>query len=99
MHSSRLHHGVHVPRLCHPLFCPSVLRPYRYTVFAPVNPLRNVTETVIDRLVPEPDTEDPVPFSVHWLFCTLPEDPAGTDGDIQPLPVSLARKKLLLPLW
>src|SRR5579864_4725612 len=40
-------------------------------------------------LLHDPVSVDPGPFTVHWLFCTVPEEPMASG--VNALPESLAR--------
>src|SRR5258705_469672 len=62
---------VQVPRVCQPLFNPPTVFAYRNIVLAPANAGLKLTDTVSDRLLPDPVADDPVPFTTHWLFCTV----------------------------
>ena len=46
------------------LFAPAVSDAYRNIVFVPMNPGAKLRFSTIVTVLPEPDTEDPVPFSV-----------------------------------
>ena len=47
-------------------------------VLDPVNDAAKVRFNTIVNVFPAPETEDPVPFRVHWLFWAVPLDPTGT---------------------
>ena len=53
--------------------------------------LRSASEyTVAHRRAPR-NKEEPVPFTVHWLFDTDPEEPGVTVGGNKSVPASLRR--------
>src|SRR5579885_1151738 len=83
---------VQLPRFCSsPLFrTPSQSCTPAQIVLAPSNAGWNVRSTVMVRVLPETLTVDGAPFSVHWLFFSVPAAP-GCSGPIHPPLLSVSR--------
>src|ERR1017187_10551429 len=67
--------------------------------FAPAKAVRKVSARFKVRVLPEAETLDPAPFSVHWLFCWLPlpgvrPDKGWTPASVSSPKVLSARLKL-----
>src|ERR1039457_1262211 len=67
--------------------------------FAPAKAGRKVSARFNVRLLPEIETLDPPPLSVHWLFCWLPlpgvmPEPGWTPASVSSHKVFSARLKL-----
>jgi len=57
---------------------------------APAKAPLNVSEITTVRVLLAPETDEPAPFILHWLFSTVLLDPTGT-GDSGLVNASLAR--------
>src|ERR1051326_678486 len=87
-------YGVHDPRFCQALFRPAASRAYIHSCLVPVKPDWNVSAVFSVSCVPVPLTDEPLPLSVHWLFCTVPLPP-GVSEPTKPVPASSRRDRLL----
>src|ERR1019366_108628 len=62
---------VQAPRAIQPVLAPASAA-YKYVVFTPANPGRNVSERLRVKVLPARLTELPAPLTIHSLFCWLP---------------------------
>src|SRR5450755_4040671 len=73
-----------------PVESPALSEAHRYTPLVPAKAAVKLRLTVMVNWVPEMETELPVPYRVHWLFCRVPLDP-GVSGPSQEVRLSLAK--------
>src|SRR5713226_10704791 len=76
---------VQLPRFCQLLFNPPLFCAYIQIDLAPANGVLNVSVTVSVRLFPDPVSVEPLPFTTHWLFCNVPDEPITRPPAYAPL--------------
>jgi hypothetical protein len=70
------HYGtVHRPIACQPELRSATSRAAMYMIRSPANEELKRTFKVSVSVLPLPDAEEPVPYTVHWLLETLPALP------------------------
>jgi hypothetical protein len=57
---------------------------------APENASLKLSDAVTVRLLPDPTADDPTPFNMHWLFCSVFDELAAI-GPSHPFPASFTR--------
>lgn len=72
------------PSVCQ-LAVPAAFSTQTKVDFAPAKAGLKVIVTVNVRLFPEPVSVEPLPLSVHWLFCSEADDPIGITLKLDPL--------------
>src|SRR6266571_880698 len=84
--------GVQVPSACQPEEAPAWSCVALYTFLVPTKLDWKVSARFTVSTFPDPDADDLLASTVHWLFCNVPVAPSAT-GPIQAVAASFIRYK------
>ena len=84
-----------LPGICQPLVCPPLSSAFIQVDCLPAKEEVKVIAKFNVRVLPDPEAEELLPFTLHWLFCRVPAVP-GFSGPCQLVPASLIRYTLFV---